>query len=382
MESIASGDQKAFFEPAVKDYHDLSLENLLHMQTVRPSRVPKYLRTSKFFQGLSVADDDKFSIPSNYMKLDIKVATLTDMTAMLATIRFWGSDVFPQAMFDFAAHQPYFILKPILEPYNADLPFIVTVCSIASSVANSRVRLEKAMECGMIEVVKYFHKNEIPFSATAIAMAAGKGALDCLEYALAFKNASYFGSRNNVFTEAVSNGRMDSILFLQQKGFRLLYPVSPNGENGADYISLVRIAASSGQLEVLKYLYSQGASKSYAAAAAADAGHMECLDYALKFGGPLRGESWYAGGSGTLAQRLARSNQLKLFPEALSRDSKIDTQTALIIARSGNVECLKLCVEYGARPTIKFIAAVVQKGHLACLEYLHSVFVKKAEVCL
>ena len=38
------------------------------------------------------------------------------------------------------------------------------------------------MDSGNIEVVRCFHKHGVQFTARAIAFAAGKGALNCLQY--------------------------------------------------------------------------------------------------------------------------------------------------------------------------------------------------------
>eukprot|EP01032_Pedospumella_encystans_P008999 gene8999-10622_t len=83
------------------------------MQALRPSQVPEYLHKTSFFLGLNVTDDDEFSIPFNYMKLNMNVDTLADMTELLNTIRFWGLDILPEAMFDFASLQPPEQLEPI-----------------------------------------------------------------------------------------------------------------------------------------------------------------------------------------------------------------------------------------------------------------------------
>eukprot|EP01032_Pedospumella_encystans_P019463 gene19463-22126_t len=87
------------------------------MQLLRPSLVPEYLRNSSFYLGLNVTEDDKFSIPSNHMKRDTNVNTLADMTELLDTIRFWGSDIIPQALFDFTARQPRKLINKTLETY-------------------------------------------------------------------------------------------------------------------------------------------------------------------------------------------------------------------------------------------------------------------------
>eukprot|EP01032_Pedospumella_encystans_P021722 gene21722-24630_t len=342
----------------------------LHFVAVRPSQVPEYLRTSGFFQGLNVTDDDEFLVPSNHMKVNTNVDTLADMTELLNTIRFWGSDILPQAMIDFAAHQSNKdLFRSVLEPFCDDLKLITTVCSIIADDVDHNVRLEKAMESGNIDVVHYFHNKHSPFSSRAIALAAGQGALDCLDYALTFK-FRYNAPQNLVFSEAVRNGHMNSILYLRQKGFCHHFYTSPD---------LVEIAAASGQLVVLKYLCSQKCSFHSAAIAAADAGHFDCLVYALTNGAPLHDDPPYAQQTGSVTHRLARAGLLEYFQVAISSGFNADTPTALIFARSGNLEYLQLSIDHGARPSVKLIASAAQKGHLDCLKFLHQLCSFRAE---
>jgi len=268
------------------------------MQAVRPSQVPEYLQTSGFFLGLNVTDDDEFFIPLNHMKLNTNVDTLADMTELLNTFRFWGCDLFPQTVTDFAERQAdKELFRLALEPYCDDLKFITTVCSIIADNTDRSVRLEKAMESGNVDAVHYFHNKADPFSIRAVALAAGKGALDCLDYALTFGRPSYTMNQNPVFSEAVRNGHMNSILYLRQKGYYLHH---------FNCLDLVRIAAASGQLDVLKYLHSQNCSIHTAAIAAADAGHFDCLVYALINGAPLHDDPTHSQHKGSVTQRLAR----------------------------------------------------------------------------
>ena len=348
------------------------------MQTLRPSQVPVYLRSSKFFLGLNVADDDEFSIPSNHMKENMNVDTFAGVTELLNTIRFWGLDVFPEAMIDFVA-RPSEKVKLILEPFRAELPSICAACRIVGEVAGNKERLEKAMDSGDMDIVKYFHNRGARFSERAIALAAGKGALDCLQYGLIATTAGHYSLRtgNEVYIEAVRKGRMDSILFLQQSGFPLrqhFAPFIPYIEESGEYIDLPKIAASSGQCDVLKYLHSQGCSLSSTAIAAADAGYWNCLEYAIAYGALLRDENT-SHSTLPLAQRLARANQLALFPAALSRAGQIDAQTTLNFAKYENWEMFKLCIQYIKQPTFDIVLVVTKQGYVACLQRLH-------EICL
>ena len=349
------------------------------MQTLRPSRVPEYLRVSSFYLGLNAADDDEFSIPSNHMKLNMNVNNLTEMTELLNTIRFWGLEIIPQSIVNFAARQRYSVVESTLEPYRADLSFLSKVCSIVAKTVGNEVRLEKAMESGDIDIVRYFHKKQVPFTARAIALAAGRGALDCLQYALSATTAGHYAHRTSVvvYSEAVRRGRMNVILFLRQRGFCLHRSIySPFSVE--EYVDLPEIAASSGQCDVLKYLYSQGCSLSSAATAAADVGHWDCLEYATRHGARLRGESGWDS-SIPLAQRLARAGQLKLFPKALSCDKEIDAHTTLDFAKSENWELFKLCIQYITRPTLNILKFVIEKGLLACLRQLYQNYASKKE---
>ena len=347
------------------------------MQTLRPSQVPEYLRNTSFYLGLNAADDDEFSIPSNHMKLNMNVNTLAEMIELLNTIRFWGLEIIPQSIVNFAARQKYTVIESTLEPYRADLSFLSRVCSIVAETVGNEVCLEKAMESGDLDIVKYFHKKQVPFTARAIALAAGKGAMDCLQYALSATTAGHYAHRTSdvVYLEAVRRGRMDVILFLRQRGFylhRSFYSPFSVGES----VDLPKTAASSGQCDVLKYLHSQGCSLVHAATAAADAGHWDCLEYATRHGACLRGESGCDSGT-PLAPRLARAGQLKLFPMALSRDKEIDAQTTLAFAKAENWEMFKLCIQYITRPTLAILTVVIEKRLLACLRQLYQNYASK-----
>ena len=109
------------------------------------------------------------------MKLNTNVDSLADMTELLNTIRFWGSDILPQAMIDCAAHQSdKDLFRSVLEPFRDDLKFI-------ADDVDHNVRLEKAMESGNIHVVHYFHNKRSPYSR-AIALAAGQGLFELRIY--------------------------------------------------------------------------------------------------------------------------------------------------------------------------------------------------------
>ena len=281
----------------------------------------------------------------------MNVDTLVDMEELLNTIRFWGLEDFLQAMVDFFARQPYADIEPLLEPFHGDLPFLTRVCSIVSEVADSKERLEKAMNSGNIDVVRYFHKQGAQFTARAIALAAGRGELDCLHYALSGHYNHSYG--NSIYSEAVRNGFMESIDILQQRGFPLQRPFYSFYSfyysylnNSGGYFNLPEIAASSGQLDVLKYLHSHRCSISSTAIAAANAGHMDCLEYALKEGALLRGEKLHEPRSPSLAQRLARAQRFKLFPLALARGDTVDAQTVLYVAKTERWEYLRIPIAH------------------------------------
>ncbi len=343
------------------------------MQTIRPSQVPEYLRDSKFFLGLNVEVDDEFAIPSNHMKMNINVYTLADMTELLNTIRFWGVEIFPETMINFAARRKFRDIKSVLEPYREDLHFICVACSIVFATADNEKRLEKAMDCGNIDMVKYFYKQGGNFTIRAIALAAGKGALDCLQYAMSFKTV--FADDSSIFCEAVRNGHLDCILFLHQKGFSLHRYLSFY-ENGVKRVDLAELAASSGQCAVLTYLNNQGYPIHAAAVAAADANHFDCLRYAMEKGARF---GYEYNPTGTLAQRLARKGLLQFFPLALSHVGQIDAQTTLNFAKAKNWEMFKLCIQYIVRPSLDLVFKATEKGYVDCLQRLHQVCVSEVE---
>ena len=305
----------------------------------------------------------------------MNVDTFADLIELLNTIRFWGLDAFPQTIIDFAALHRHADIISVLDAYKADLPFIYAACRIASEELGGEVRLEKAMDTGNIDVVKYFHKHGVQFTARAIALAAGRGALDCLRYALSTTTAGYYSHRtaNAVYAAAVRSGRMDSVLLLQRFGF----PLPFRSGYGEHFIDLCSIAALSGQCEVLKYLHGQGCSIWNTASIAAETGHWECLKYATTNGSFLRNESHWAK-SATLAQRLKRANQLKLLVLAWSCGIDTEAVAALPLATSENWQHFVASVHRETRPSINLIAAAAESGNMACLQHVLQVCTAEA----
>ncbi len=245
------------------------------------------------------------------------------------------------------------------------------MCRIFAEAIDTTARLEIAMKIGNVDCVRYIHQNcRGTFTARALKLAAGSGALECLQYVQETVSYYEFVRHNEIFTEAVRNGHMECVIFLECSGFSV--------HHDSTQPDPTEVAAASGQFEILKYLHSQKFSMRAAAIAAADAGHIDCLEYALKSGALLRGESYDAYRSGSLAERLACANQTKLLPLVLSRKETVSQTTAYYVAQTGNVKCLKLCIERGAPPSITVIAAAAKAGSIACLQHLHQICAAKA----
>ena len=73
---------------------------------------------------------------------------------------------------------------------------------------------------------------------------------------------------------------------------------------------------------------------------------MDCLKYALNEGALLRGEKLHEPRSSSLAQRLARAEQFKLFPRALARGDKVDAQTVLHVAKTERWQYLRILITH------------------------------------
>ena len=110
-----------------------------------------------------------------------------------------------------------------------------------------------------------------------------------------------------------------------------------------------------------------------AATAAAEAGHWDCLEYANNNGALLYRDYWYVPSSHSLAERLARSRLVKLFPEALAREAGVHPMTMIHLAHAGHWQYVQLCLERGALPTLELIVLVARNGDLAKLELIYRI---------
>ena len=56
---------------------------------IRRSEVPVYLQESELYLSLDDENDDEISVPSNCLKGDTTVSSLTELDHFLSTVSFW-----------------------------------------------------------------------------------------------------------------------------------------------------------------------------------------------------------------------------------------------------------------------------------------------------
>jgi len=148
---------------------------------VRRSEVPEYLQVGCFFQALSDEDDDYIAVPRNAIKPDTDIRNYGDAVELLNSLRFWGVDGYVSEVVTFVLSHPELDgCMPDLAAYERNFPYLFTLQKILA--APNRRPLFVALQCGDLEMVKYFVDNGESVTAKCAEVAAEHGHLHCLRY--------------------------------------------------------------------------------------------------------------------------------------------------------------------------------------------------------
>ena len=319
---------------------------------VLPSQVPKYLWDTVFYNGLNINDDDPFVIPAQNMKASTSIYSLKDAEELLNTARYWGLEEIPASLLSFTMSQKYSDIVPILKRFVKEYPVLNTYLSLVDDRTPIISRLEIAMELGSLEAIKALRRQpKAFFTARGLSLAAEHNHMDCLRYALSSQRSIWKG-KEFVFRGAVRNGHLKCIEQLRRYNWSL----TEHGNN------LASVAAAHNQYDVLDYLCVSNCSMTGCANAAAERGHLNCLEYAL-----LHGDSAF---SNTIT-RAAAGGHLNCVKFLRAHGCAWEMSTSKAAAEGGHLECLKYLHEQGCPWDEEATQAAVRHSHLLCLHYLH-----------
>ena len=314
--------------------------------------VPLYLQNSALFQLLDPNDEEEFDVPAECFKQDLYLTCLADLRHYLQTIQYWGVDSLDDSVLIYmyrncnsdvvdTLHQEFYqlsslftLVKALHDSYPEDLVYTALVQS-ASVELISWLHEEvywgfRSSDCAAasrrnnLPALMYLHEQGCPWNEQTVINAVALGHLDCLKYAL-------------------SND-------------------CPRPK-GAECFNC---AAHFSQLEVMKYLRSQGFEfKSETLAHAVHlAKNLDCVRYLLEIGCPLSADALF---------NAACTGNLACLQYLWERGCPWDNDTAYNAAYYGQLACVMYLHKQGC-PFHRFtpLGAAAQ-GHPACLQFAHAV---------
>ena len=146
--------------------------------SVKMADIPPYLQKSQFY--LSLQKDGEFPVPKECMKMDDSVNSRDDLRILLLTLRFWVTDGISDSVLDFAMSQPFESYEDILSEFYEDLPAVKHI----KTIALSPTPMLSAIECCVLDFVKYFRTRGYPWPDHTCDIICQTGNVMVLEYAI------------------------------------------------------------------------------------------------------------------------------------------------------------------------------------------------------
>lgn len=177
--------------------------------SVRYDDVPRFLRSSAFYKGLSADGDQSvpMEVPRKCFKADDTVNDSKDLRQLLQTMIFWGLDVFPESILDFCHGNDLHVWNAACVdlPDGGRLGCILSMCydgigSVFPAIISGQFELvrhwikmhppenltEPTQPCsdvalvGNLELLIELHEQNYLWDEMTCNAAAEKGHLDCL----------------------------------------------------------------------------------------------------------------------------------------------------------------------------------------------------------
>lgn len=416
---------------------------------IHKDEVPGYLRCSPLFETAFQDDDDvgghSVEIPADCFKLSPDICNESDLHSLLRTVRFWlipeyindNGDLFALALTEKGC------MVNQLPEFSENFPILSLLCA-ATEPSTEFTTMGNAARLGMLSFVRYLeisgHTWDCGPDQHFTLLATEGNHVDCLCYALD-KGCALQG--NEMFV-ACQCGYLDCMKCLHEHGRQIVYGdsllcvaynrvdcvrymVEVAGLILPDNTSACDNAATNGNIEMLKYLYSVhspltiqtmycaarhghldclkfayeacGALGDSLSFGAACNDNMECLQYLVAQGCPLVGTKWTEcndmGGPVWMADRkgvfkcflyaiehgavpvagmycLAVHNRsLEFLSYLFERGVEWDPAAASIAAECGNLECLRFLLDRGCPCTAYAYVGAIFGNSLNAIVFLH-----------
>lgn len=312
--------------------------------------VPEYLHGSNFFLSLAHEDDTEIEIPEWCFKREPVVNSCADLRHLLSTVRFWGLKEIPPSCIQFMIENFDEKVLSVLLDF-ADSFYLHKFMSYrpkntgfkTDDLDNTGCKIEWAVQCGAIEVLRYYHSQGTLFDEYTLKIALMENKFECFKYIFAVTNKFPLG-----FSEcAAESGKLDFLRF--------------GHENGAPWDNALSCAVMYRSLPCVKYALENGCPGiDCAVRVAAQCDHISMLKLLLDFD---NGATLFP----KLASYAARSS-IRCLRFVHERGYHMDSTVLEEAGRRGSLECLQYAREHGCEWTEEVARLAVECGTVECFQ--------------
>eukprot|EP01032_Pedospumella_encystans_P032003 gene32003-36130_t len=240
------------------------------------SDVPKYLHASPHYQ--EIVRDEAFpacglEFPVGCVKKDMRVESLTDLVALLQTLRYW---LLPDLVENSAelvqfclehAHLP--CVYGAFREFAKDFPYLNDLLSVSKTASSQQ--LYAAIRLNRLSIVKYLHETSHTVDEKAGLIAVASGHLECLRYIHSVGLPLTY-----IFVaDSIIHGQLPVLQYLLDQGAKL---------HSAAFV----LCACYGRLDCMIYLMERKCpvdkmfTLTEAFFLASEKGHIDCIKYMWK----------------------------------------------------------------------------------------------------
>lgn len=294
----------------------------------------------------------------------------------------------------------------VCSQFQNEIPYIRKLRSVLESAKNQMIT--RAADHGLLDVLQFLHKDlSLPWNVNACAAAASNGHIDCLAYLhkngcpwdastlqsagtgghlACLKYAHSHGCPHNnmiVISGAVESGHLECVQYMIDHGLYTsdgAYDICAEAatlkstailahllsKNVGSIEEVCNSAATHGSLSCLEYAFNHGCALDRSAYLAAQAGHLDCLKFALAH---QEAPSTYA--LSQICNVAVHRGFVECLQAAHSAGCPISKYTMQLAVRHDRLPCVRYLHSQDCPWDEDVTAMAALHGRLACLEYLH-----------
>lgn len=317
--------------------------------SVTKDDIPKYLKSGDFYKSLDEENpSEAIDVPGDTLKPDRTVKSEIDLIHLLTSLRYWMV-VEPQIeILEYFLSDGIHVCSPSIDQFEQCFPYLGLFQSLLVAKAESEDVMEQAIKFGHVDIVIMLHELGYLFSEGSCESAVLSGNHACLKYVVE-KGCSI---TELAFSAAASTGQLEALKYMHSIA---------NDPKICPFVC--QRAAANGHVECLQFLYEHGYRCSYETAATATThNQLQVLQYLNRL--PPK-HFWFQS-----SPRIAATNGFVEILEFLNENGyPWSEHTMAICVQHGRLDAMKYLYQKGCPWDYNTCMCAMYGDHLECLKF-------------